>query len=73
VAVFYKDGASINAYMGTSLNQVAPPQNWCRPCMVEAHVLPAADAADGKPAEVKPTLEDFIREIVRDEFEGLRS
>jgi hypothetical protein len=40
---------------------------WCRPCVVQYHLLPAAK--EDKPAPTPPpTFEDMIREIVQEEM-----
>lgn len=45
--------------------------DWCRPCCIEMGILkPAASGADAPTVapETKPTLEDVVREIVRQEI-----
>lgn len=44
---------------------------WCRTCCVEMGILgDEAERAKVNPVEPKPTIEDFIREIVREETEA---
>ena len=44
---------------------------WCRPCMVKAGLLGTNDEIKAlEQPPTAPTLEDIIREIVREEMEG---
>ena len=45
-------------------------QHWCRHCCVKASLLPQVKRIkDPPPDDPPPTLEDFIRDIVREEIE----
>lgn len=45
---------------------------WCRSCVIETNLLVRADEATTQPrVEPKPTIEDFIREIAREEINNI--
>lgn len=68
VAVLYVFGENI--YTNSSSNYKAASAQWCRTCCIEMGIISNKPGAEIKvtPIEPKPTLEDFIREIIRDEL-----
>jgi len=47
---------------------------WCRSCTIEMGMIDSKDEVTAQPRiEPKPTIEDFIREIAREEIEASRS
>ena len=69
----------------TDLNQIWPisvrinngistlkDQEWCRHCVLEMSLIKPYTPEDTKiiPIEPKPTIEDIIREIIREEIES---
>jgi hypothetical protein len=44
-------------------------KDWCRSCCIKFNLLPElVDMPDAKRQDPPPTLEDFIREIIREEI-----
>jgi hypothetical protein len=41
---------------------------WCLKCCIEMHIVQPVKGSDAKPLATPPTLEDMIREIVREEI-----
>ena len=71
LTVLYQHGDMVHP--NVSSNRACSGAQWCRPCMVLMGVLPnQQDVAPMAVIVPKPTLEDFVREIVRDEIEGSR-
>mgnify|MGYP001589650473 CR=1 FL=1 len=42
---------------------------WCLDCCIEMHIAKPCTESETKPIESLPTLEDMIREIIREEIE----
>lgn len=59
------DSPSMNA----AAARQPPKQLWCRECMVLAHILPCKKGEEEK-LPPPPTLEDLVREIVREEMQN---
>ncbi len=41
---------------------------WCRPCMEHYDLVGMSSGSDAKPIDPPPTIEDLVREIVREEL-----
>ncbi len=53
-------------------NAIIPTQMWCKECIAAMGILhPGTMGMNAPLLSVAPTLEEVIREIVRDEVEGL--
>jgi hypothetical protein len=63
VTVLYKEGSEphISSHNGTRV------VHWCRACMERAGLTPIVELKENPPEVVK-TLEDVVREIVREEI-----
>jgi hypothetical protein len=44
---------------------------WCRACVEKLHLLPQASAKPADIPQIAPTLEEMIREIVREEVTAM--
>jgi len=56
-------GASGNTMEVTQLTA-----EWCTSCCIEMHIVKPVDTSKALPLETPPTLEDMIREIIREEI-----
>jgi hypothetical protein len=63
VTVYYREGASPQIAYSTGTREV----HWCRACMERAGLTPVVELKENPPEVVK-TLEDVVREIVREEI-----
>ena len=46
---------------------------WCRPCMIEMHLLGHGKVIENvTPVSPAPTMEDYVREMVREEIGNAR-
>lgn len=63
VTIFYREGSEphVSNYNGTRV------VHWCRACMEQAGLTPIVELKENPPETVK-TLEDVVREIVREEI-----
>jgi hypothetical protein len=43
---------------------------WCLDCCIEMHIAEPRKESEAKPIQPPPTLEDFIREIIRKEIQS---
>lgn len=60
-------GVSIDQNRHTSQRYAKMDQLWCRACALKRHLLPFSDEKQKAKAPPPPTLEDLVREIVREE------
>lgn len=68
VGITVKNGTSL--YNGSYRDFLKAAQ-WCRPCMVVAHLLPNCDDVEPeKMPETPPTIEELVRDIVREELDN---
>jgi len=71
VGVVYCFGPSISPYSGSTIHSSDSEAQWCRTCMIKMGLLHHdAHGNQVKTPEPLPTLEDLIREIVREEIQG---
>ena len=55
---------------GTTCNVYQLWAEWCIDCCVEMHIIEPNKNSEAKPVQPPPTLEDIVREIVREEIQN---
>ena len=68
IALFVKNGCT--AYVGQG-DYPKKKTDWCRACMEIYSLLPTVEIKPDKVIQPPPTIEDIIRDLVRDELGSL--